>query len=179
VILLDTTVLSNFARIERLDLLRLALPKVATTPQVMAELREGVAVGHLPDCDWQWVAVVALTFEEEGNLARVRLILDDGEASCIAVALAAGIGYHLLEPCKGTRNPIFKLDLEARSAYNEGNPGISIADSRQYVCPYIGKCIRSVWIARSRPKPGTWRSPWSVNLLIGRGHGVSFSAKEV
>jgi predicted nucleic acid-binding protein len=90
VILLDTTVLSNFARMERSDLLRLALPEAATTPQVMVELQEGVAAGHLPDCDWQWITVVTLTSEEEENLARVRLILDNGEASCIAVALARG-----------------------------------------------------------------------------------------
>jgi predicted nucleic acid-binding protein len=47
VILLDTIVLSNFARIERLDLLRLALPDAATTPQVVTELERGVALGFL------------------------------------------------------------------------------------------------------------------------------------
>ena len=37
-VLPDTTVLSNFAHIERLDLLRLAFPNAATTSQVVAEM---------------------------------------------------------------------------------------------------------------------------------------------
>jgi predicted nucleic acid-binding protein len=87
VILLDTTVLSNFAHIERLDLLCLALPEAATTPQVLAELERGVTSGHVPACNCEWLEVVRLAPTEEASLARVRLILDDGEASCIAVAL--------------------------------------------------------------------------------------------
>jgi len=87
VVLLDTTVLSNFAHIERLDLLRLALPDAMTTPHVVAEFRRGLASGHLPTCDCGWLEVVELTLSEEANLAHVRLVLGDGEASCIAVAL--------------------------------------------------------------------------------------------
>jgi predicted nucleic acid-binding protein len=87
VILLDTTVLSNFARIERPDLLRLALPDAATTPQVITELERGVAAGYLMTHAWDWLELVRLTSSEKANLARIRLVLDDGEASCIAVAL--------------------------------------------------------------------------------------------
>lgn len=47
-ILLDTTVLSNFARAGQLDLLRLALPEAATTPFVLAELQRGVNAGYFP-----------------------------------------------------------------------------------------------------------------------------------
>jgi predicted nucleic acid-binding protein len=91
VILLDATVISNFAHIQRLDLLRLALPgNAATTPQVIAELERGIATGRLPACDWAWLNIAQLSQAEEANLARVRLILDDGEASCIAVALERG-----------------------------------------------------------------------------------------
>jgi predicted nucleic acid-binding protein len=91
VVLLDATVLSNFARIGQVDLLRLALPSdAATTPQVLAELERGVAGGRLPAGDWGWLAAVQLTPPEEVNLARVRLILGDGEASCIGVALERG-----------------------------------------------------------------------------------------
>ena len=86
-VLLDTTVLSNFAHIERLDLLRLALPDAMTTPHVVAEFKRGLASGHLPTCDCGWLEVVELTVSEEANLAHVRMVLDDGEASCIAVAL--------------------------------------------------------------------------------------------
>jgi predicted nucleic acid-binding protein len=87
VILLDTTVLSNFAHIERLDLLRLALPDAATTPHVLVELERGISSGHLPTSDWGWLDAVELTPSEETSLVHVRLVLNDGEASCIAVAL--------------------------------------------------------------------------------------------
>ncbi len=90
-VLLDATVLSNFAHIGRVDLLRLALPSdAATTPQVLAELERGVADGRLLAGDWGWLEVLQLTPTEEANLARVRLVLGDGEASCIAVALERG-----------------------------------------------------------------------------------------
>jgi predicted nucleic acid-binding protein len=87
VILLDTTVLNNFAHIERPDLLQLVLVDAATTPQVMAELEDGVTSGHVPSCDWQWLEVIELAPTEQERLAQIRLVLDDGEASCIAVAL--------------------------------------------------------------------------------------------
>ena len=51
-ILLDTTVLSNFSHIARLDLLHLALPDAVTTPHVIAELERGVSSGRLPNSDW-------------------------------------------------------------------------------------------------------------------------------
>ena len=53
--------LSNFAHIERLDLLRLALSNAATTSQVMTELEKGVASGRVPACDLEWLDVVKLT----------------------------------------------------------------------------------------------------------------------
>jgi predicted nucleic acid-binding protein len=87
VILLDTTVLNNFAHIERPELLRLVMADAATTSHVMTELGRGVASGHVPACDWQWLEVIELTPAEQDRLACIRLVLDDGEASCIAVAL--------------------------------------------------------------------------------------------
>lgn len=100
-ILLDTTVLSNFARIERLDLLCLALPDAATTLQVLTELERGVASGYFSVRSWEWLEVIRLTSSEDANLARIRLVLDDGEASCIAVAIERKVG-------------LFSDDLDAR-----------------------------------------------------------------
>ncbi len=91
-ILLDTTILSNFAHIKRLDLLPIVLPDAATTPHVIAELEVGVTFGYLPTCDWEWLNVVKLTPLEETRLTHVRLVLDDGEASCIAVAIERKAG---------------------------------------------------------------------------------------
>jgi predicted nucleic acid-binding protein len=118
VILLDTTVLSNFAHIERLDLLRLALPNVATTPQVITELQTGVALGYLPTCDCGWLEVVRLTPSDEASLAHVRLVLGDGEVSCIVVALERKSG-------------LFSDDLDAR-LYTRGAFHVGRARAHYY-----------------------------------------------
>lgn len=80
--LLDTTLLSNFAHIERLDLLAAALPDASTTPQVKAKLQQGEAAGRLPPGDWSWLTIVGLSSDELAHFERIRQILDDGEASC-------------------------------------------------------------------------------------------------
>jgi predicted nucleic acid-binding protein len=87
VILLDATVLSNFARAGRLDLLRLALPEATTTPQVLTELQNGVDAGYFPAGSWDWLGVTELTTREEVYLSKLRVILGDGEAACIAVLI--------------------------------------------------------------------------------------------
>jgi predicted nucleic acid-binding protein len=87
VILLDTTVLSNFARAGRLDLLRLALPEATTTPLVLAELQCGVSAGYFPAGSWEWLGVTELAAQEEAHLSRLRTILGDGEAACVAVLM--------------------------------------------------------------------------------------------
>ncbi len=86
-ILLDTTVLSNFALVGRPDLLRLALgSEVAATPQVMAEIMAGVALGRVPETDLEWLKVVALSEVEEESYQRFLRHLNQGEAACLAVA---------------------------------------------------------------------------------------------
>jgi predicted nucleic acid-binding protein len=101
VILLDTTVLSNLARIGRLDLLRLALPDAVTTPQVLAELEVGRESGYLSAGAGEWPPAVNLAPQEEARLVGLRSILGDGEASCLAVLLERG-------------GALFSDDLDAR-----------------------------------------------------------------
>jgi predicted nucleic acid-binding protein len=85
--LLDTTILSNFAQIEQLALLAIALPDASTTPQVVTELRQGEAADHFPVSNWKWLTIISLAPDEQAHFEHIRQILDDGEASCLAVAL--------------------------------------------------------------------------------------------
>jgi len=39
----------------------------------------------LPTSNWQWLTVVSLTPDEEHHFERIRQVLGDGEASCLAV----------------------------------------------------------------------------------------------
>jgi len=85
--ILDTTLLSNFAHIQRPDLLKAALGNnAAITATVVAALRAGVALGWVPWCDWSWLAVVTLNDEEQAQAAHYTAVLDPGEAECLAVA---------------------------------------------------------------------------------------------
>ncbi len=85
--LLDTTVLNNFAQVQRPDLLRLALDEdTATTPTVIEELRNGEGLGHVPQCDWRWLRILKPTAEESALADEWDSLLDRGEAECLAVA---------------------------------------------------------------------------------------------
>lgn len=89
--ILDTTLLSNFAHIQRADLLRAALGgNAVTTATVLAELRAGVTLGWVPRCDWSWLTVVTLNDEEQALAAHYLSILDVGEAECLAIANVRG-----------------------------------------------------------------------------------------
>jgi uncharacterized protein len=85
-VVVDNTVLSNFAHIERPELLQQAFADLATTPAVMTELAAGEQLGRLPTVDWVWLAVVTLTADEQTRADTLHETLGLGEAECIAVA---------------------------------------------------------------------------------------------
>lgn len=87
ILLLDNTVLSNFALVGRITLLPDALgSQIATTSQVINEYQNGVDKGILPATSWDWLEIIDLSQEEmslfQGYLKRVNA----GEASCLAAA---------------------------------------------------------------------------------------------
>ena len=85
---LDTTVLSNFAHVQRPELLYMILGATAlTSPKVMAELRMGEMLGLVPHCDWRWLAAVKLEPEEEKLADAFLDRVDAGEAGCLAIAI--------------------------------------------------------------------------------------------
>lgn len=99
-LLLDTTVLSNFAEADLLWLLRNHYAaRIATSLQVIEELQRGVVSGyhHLqPALDSRttaqadgWLTVITLhTVQEQQLFTEFRLVLGPGEASCLALAIA-------------------------------------------------------------------------------------------
>jgi predicted nucleic acid-binding protein len=99
----DTTVLSNPAAAKRLDLLEKRYRKVAlTTVEVSDELRKGLQAGYeyLEDALRQiesigpdgWLRIVAPESAAEHHLrGEFDLLLDSGEASCLALAISRGL----------------------------------------------------------------------------------------
>jgi predicted nucleic acid-binding protein len=94
-ILLDNTVLTNFALTCDLELLCLfAGNKGATTDLVSAEFSKGVNIGVLPESDLTWLKIVQVRGRREKVLFRsLRRELDIGEASCLAIAITRGCDF--------------------------------------------------------------------------------------
>ena len=90
-VVLDNTVLTNFALAECADLvMKLWGDALRTTPKVMAEHRRGVKKGSVPSEAWPGLAVVELRHDEIHIYQNLPFNLDPGERSCLAVVLCRG-----------------------------------------------------------------------------------------
>ena len=90
-LLLDNTVLSNFALIPRIDLLIEAMgDRISTPPQVINEFNEGIARGRLPQIGLDWLEIVSLEADEAALYQKLTGRLNAGEAACPAVAAYRG-----------------------------------------------------------------------------------------
>lgn len=49
-------------------------------------MKAGESLGFIPVCDWSWLPVIELALDEISLYEKLRLVLDDGEASCLAIA---------------------------------------------------------------------------------------------
>lgn len=91
-ILLDGTVLSNFARIGRLDLLERATSgRAVTTEAVADEFEAGRMLGYFDEALPEWLPVLPLSPEEDESFRTLHLRLGAGEAQCLAVAQSRGM----------------------------------------------------------------------------------------
>jgi predicted nucleic acid-binding protein len=101
-VLLDNTVLSNFAMVRRPDLVKQAFfEEVGTTEYAWQELLDGVALGKVPDTSWDWLVLVSLTAVEQVHFQSLAAHMGRGEASCLAVARERG--YRLATDDKDAR----------------------------------------------------------------------------
>lgn len=90
-VLLDNTVLSNFANIQQPMLIKMALgDTVSTVQEVIDELKVGVEKGAIPDVNWAWLPILSMTHDEQATYRALLRRLNRGEAACLAVAFARG-----------------------------------------------------------------------------------------
>jgi predicted nucleic acid-binding protein len=90
-VVLDNTVLSNFALVKRVDLvLSLWSGKASTTSAVLGEYLAASDKTAFPPDVWQAIRVLELTVQEESFANQLSLRLGAGERSCIAVARLRG-----------------------------------------------------------------------------------------
>ena len=85
-VLLDNTVLSNFAEVKRTDVVTSLWKTCRTTPDAWREFQAGIAIGRLPKDAWKSLLVTELTDPELDLANRLSNALGAGERSCIAVA---------------------------------------------------------------------------------------------
>lgn len=132
-VLLDNTVLTNFAFVERPDLVFTLWSQVSSTPEVLAEYAAGVHVRNLPARIWQGLQRAEMTPAERTFAQGLRRRLGAGERPCIAVAFfrkgllgsddgdarreAQAIGV----PTTGTLGILLLNIREERLALEEGN----------------------------------------------------------
>ena len=87
-VVLDNTVLTNFALVNKADLVLCVWPTaVCTTPFVLQEYRVGVDRGTVPANAWEELIVATLTEEETAKMSDFLPRLGRGERSCLAVAV--------------------------------------------------------------------------------------------
>ena len=99
-VIANTTVISNFASIGQLDVLRRLFGTVYISTEVHQEILAGLHEGYrfYQDIDWHiyplsaegWLRLTSLNEEEIGILSTLPANLHEGEASCIAIARNRG-----------------------------------------------------------------------------------------
>jgi predicted nucleic acid-binding protein len=93
-LVLDNTVMSNFALVGRTDWVRDVWPdELVTSEEAWAELQIGVRLGRIPEIDWSWLTVLSLTDVERETSSELMPPLDVGEATCLALARSRGYAF--------------------------------------------------------------------------------------
>ncbi len=145
-ILIDNTVLSNFALIRHPELIHQAFVEdVGTTEQVFHEMERGVQLGRLPECQWKWLQRIQLTEVETTQFLQFVRHLGKGEASCLAVHRAYRIAtddkdarrwaMRLTVPHTGTLGILAALVKQDDIALVEGNTWLRLMIDKGYHSP--------------------------------------------
>ena len=93
-LVLDNTVMSNFALVERAGWLRAIWPSMlVTSSEAWDQLQVGIHLGRIPDTEWSWLAVLTLTEEERKVRDELVPPLDQAEAAGLALAQSRGCGF--------------------------------------------------------------------------------------
>lgn len=127
-ILLDNTVLSNFAVVKRADIVLQLWNACSTTPDAWQEFQFGIALGHLPGDAWKTIALTELTEPERAIAKQLSRVLGAGERSCLAVVKNSG-GLFVTDDRKARQ---VALELEVNVT---GTLGILIVAVERKVIP--------------------------------------------
>ena len=85
-VLLDNTVLSNFALVNRTEIVSNLWPHCSTTVDAWREFQSGITLGYLPKESWGALPQIELNELDQGIAQQFLDTLGAGERTCIAVA---------------------------------------------------------------------------------------------
>ena len=147
-VLVDNTVLSNFALVHKIQLLTTALAgEATTTSQVIEEFRAGIANGRLPETKIDWLGVIELDAEESSYFQRLLSRLNAGEAACLAIAAkrnaqlltddrdARKLAAQLKVPVSGTIGILLRLVQIDVLTYDDANEILRLMIDKGYRSP--------------------------------------------
>jgi predicted nucleic acid-binding protein len=149
-ILLDNTILSNFALIRHPEFVHQAfVEEIGTTEQAFHELERGMQLGRLPKCDWTWLQQLQLTGAEETQFRLLTMHLGTGEASCFSIAFqrkykiatddkdARQWAMRLTIPFTGTLGILASLVKQGEMTLIEGNSWLQQMIETGYHSPIL------------------------------------------
>lgn len=148
-LILNTTVPSNFALIEREDLLQRCFPnRLVTASEAMREFAMGQAKGLLPKRNWDWLLVETLGSDQERALFRtIAQQLGEGESACLALAFyreykllsddrdAREYAQRLGVPVSGTLGILLEAVHQGVLSLPEANRLLSLMIEKGYFSP--------------------------------------------
>jgi predicted nucleic acid-binding protein len=131
-VLLDNTVLTNFALVGRDDLVRRLWPGTAsTTPSAMGEFQAAVVRGLVPSTAWTTLPLISVTADEAAFALELSPRLEAGERECLAVAVhRSGL--------------LVSDDLDARNAARD--PGVPTSGT----LGVLVSCVRRGFLSRAQ-----------------------------
>lgn len=93
-ILLDNTVLSNFALVKQVSLLKeYCGDQAATTTDVLNEFERGIKEHIFSETELDWLKLLDLNEKENTMFLNFSKKLGKGEASCLAIAINRGYNF--------------------------------------------------------------------------------------
>lgn len=149
-VIVDNTVLSNFALIGREDILSKVLKNnFFITEEVLEELKRGENRGILPRRDWRWIEILKIESSQEDFLFRLfTASLGKGESSCLSVAIsrnfkvltddldARKLAQRRGIPVSGTIGVLVEAVRTGILSLDEGNAILSKMTAKGYFSPF-------------------------------------------
>ena len=146
-VLLDNTVLSNFALVNRTELVMGLWTYSATTYLAWREYQTGITIGKLPKNAWKGLPLLDLRDTEQELADELAHLLGAGERTCLAIAherkgllvtddqKARQIARRMRVPITGTLGLLVRMIEQEKMTLKQGNQLLNDMIDKGYHSP--------------------------------------------